>query len=60
MKIKKIKYLSTFSGIAGFELGIGDLAECIGFSEVNKFSIQVYQTHFNRAKYGDMTKINGQ
>ena len=57
--MKKIKYLSVFSGIAGFELGIGDLAECIGFSEIDKYAIQIYNKNFPKHKaYGDITKLS--
>ncbi len=34
-----MKYFSTFSGIGGFELGIGDKGECTGFSEIDKYAI---------------------
>ena len=54
-----MKYLSLFSGIGGFELGIGDKAECIGFSEIDKYAIQIYLKHFPTHKnYGDITKID--
>jgi len=100
-----MKYLSLFSGIGGFELGItqayeaknsglvGDRNEdnslpggqeafdstgvghleterlrdgiiesaptCIGFSEIDKYATQIYQSHFPEHKnYGDITKIN--
>jgi hypothetical protein len=34
-------------------------ATCIGFSEVNKYAIQCYESHFKGHKnYGDATKIN--
>lgn len=65
--MQKIKYFSTFSGIDGFELGIENAAaaepgiatECVGFSEVDKFAISVYQRLFpNTKNYGDITKIN--
>jgi len=52
-----MKYLSLFSGIGGFELGIGDKAECIGYSEIDKYAIQIYEKHFNHKNYGDCTKI---
>jgi len=52
-----MKYLSLFSGIGGFELGIGKRAECIGFSEIDKYAIQIYKKHFNHKNYGDITKI---
>jgi len=57
-----MKYLSLFSGIGGFELGIqqADMCqpECIGYSEIDKYAIQVYNKHFNHKNYGDITKIN--
>jgi len=93
-----MKYLSLFSGIGGFELGIeqvyednkirehlskqrtgrsssssvGDKpndslrkkggaskhADCIGYSEIDKYAVQVYEKHFNHKNYGDITKIN--
>jgi DNA (cytosine-5)-methyltransferase 1 len=85
-----MKYLSLFSGIGGFELGIqqayedlqnlgqlqqkdtgqngsigltesqyleGSRVECIGYSEIDKYAIQVYNKHFNHKNYGDCTKI---
>ena len=88
-------YLSLFSGIGGFELGIKQVYEtnniiqhsskqgrkwagiqstgnsthnksgnwmgkptCIGFSEIDKYAIQVYEKQFNHKNYGDITKIN--
>jgi len=53
-----MKYLSLFSGIGGFELGIGGRGECIGFSEIDKYATQVYKKHFNHKEYGDITKIS--
>lgn len=54
-----MKYLSLFSGIGGFELGIGERGECIGFSEIDKHAIKTYQKNFpNHKNYGDITKIN--
>ncbi len=53
-----MKYISFFSGIGGNELGIGDMGECIGYSEIDKYAIQIYQKHFpNHKNYGDITKI---
>ena len=92
-----MKYLSLFSGIGGFELGIkqayetnnnngrkseqwsekqglrhqsnksndpsslgngwGKSATCIGYSEIDKYAIQVYNKQFNHKNYGDITKI---
>lgn len=57
--MKKIRYLSTFSGIGGFELGIGNRGICVGFSENDKHATKVYQHHFPEHKaYGDITKID--
>jgi site-specific DNA-cytosine methylase len=91
-----MRYLSLFSGIGGFELGIQKVYEsnntiqqeqdgpprrrhsfsdgiesdrqfnelqtpptCIGFSEIDKYAIANYQSHFpNHKNYGDITKIN--
>ncbi len=82
-----MKYLSLFSGIGGFELGIkqaydslsktereqprGDkkdksmhgksrlAPECIGFSEIDKYAVSIYEKHFPEHKnYGDITKID--
>ena len=59
-----MKYFSTFSGIGGFELGIKKVydsekisATCIGYSEIDKYAIQVYNKQFNHKNYGDITKI---
>jgi len=53
-----MKYLSTFSGIGGFELGIGPNHECVGYSEIDKYASAIYQKHFPEHKnYGDITKI---
>lgn len=97
-----MKYLSTFSGIGGFEIGINKAYEqlqnneyapicseseqeectqrgewttdkrqvllhdrdrttplCVGYSEINKYADQIYQSKFPEHKnYGDITKIN--
>ncbi len=89
-----MKYLSLFSGIGGFELGIQRAYEafnnqssaeieqdrkgrhgdsnigralfydrsapplCIGYSEIDKYAIEIYQKHFpNHRPYGDFKKI---
>lgn len=52
-------YLSLFSGIGGFEGGIGNRARCIGYSEINPYAISIYRSHFpNHKNYGDVTKID--
>lgn len=51
-----------FSGIGGFELAISKTmpnAECVGFSEIDKYAIQTYEKHFpNHRNYGDAKSIN--
>ena len=58
----KIKVFSTFTGIGGFEKGIeqaGIPIEVVGFSEIDKYAIKVYERHFNDTpNFGDITKIN--
>jgi DNA (cytosine-5)-methyltransferase 1 len=57
-----LKYLSTFSGIGGFELGIQSVipeAECIGYSEIDSYAIKCYQQHFpSHINLGDITLID--
>lgn len=56
------RYLSLFSGIGGFEVALHSLvphAECVGFSEINPKSIEVYQRHFpNHPALGDVCNID--
>lgn len=52
-----IRYFSMFTGVGGFELGIRDKAECVGFSEINKYSSQLLAKRFpDVTNYGDATK----
>ena len=56
-----MKYLSLFSGIGGFEKGIQQVHpdwECVGYSEIDKYAIQVYEKHFKHKNYGDITTVN--
>ena len=61
--VKKMNYLSLFSGIGGFELGIQkskykNQLKCIGFSEVEENAIKIYRRHFPNHKWlGDVRKI---
>ncbi len=53
-----MRYFSLFTGIGGFELGIGPEHTCMGYSEIDKYAIQIYQSHYPEHKnYGDITKI---
>jgi len=45
-----MQYLSLFSGIGGFELGIGKAGKCVGYSEIDKHAIQIYEQHFPLAQ----------
>jgi len=62
MAKKNLTYFSTFSGIAGFEIPMQELGwECVGFSEIDRYAIQVYLKHFPKHKnYGDITKIKAE
>lgn len=57
-----MKYFSMFTGIGGFEVAIDNAlenAECIGYSEINKFACSVFEKHYEGVpNYGDATKIN--
>ena len=59
---RKITYFDSFSGIGGFALAIQDIipnAECVGFSEIDKYAKQIYLKHFPDHKdYGDITQID--
>lgn len=56
-----IKYLSLFSGVGGFELGLEESkhkVECIGFSEIDKHATNIYKYRFpEHPELGDVTKI---
>lgn len=57
-----MKLFSMFSGVGGFDLGFqqayGDKVEIIGYSEIDKYAIQVYEKQFKGVKnYGDATKL---
>jgi len=56
-----MKYLSLCSGVGMFGLGIIDIfpdAECVGYSEIDKHAIGVYENNFpDYDNLGDITKI---
>ena len=56
-----MKYISLFSGIGGFEVAIHRVfpeAQCLGYSEVKKTAIKVYDEHFpDHHNLGDITQI---
>lgn len=57
-----MKYLSLFSGIGGFEIAINRVypnAECLGYSEIDKFALKLYQHHYpNHKALGDIRNID--
>ena len=57
------RYLSLFSGIGGFEVGIQKVfpnAKCVGFSEISPDCIKVYQQHFpDHVNLGPVQEIDG-
>lgn len=58
-----LNYLSLFSGIGGFELGMlksknGEKLNCIGYSEIDENAIKIYSRHFPKHKnLGDVRRI---
>lgn len=58
----KLRYFSGFAGIGGFDQGITQVlpeAKCVGYSEVDKYAIKIYEKHFpDRINYGDIRRIN--
>lgn len=57
-------YVSLFSGVGGFELGIlsageelGIDFECVGYAETDKWAAQTYERNFNHRALGDVTAI---
>lgn len=54
-----MKYFSTFTGIGGLDMGLADLHECVGFSDIKESSVKIYKSHYpNHKNYGDITKID--
>lgn len=59
MENGKLRYFSMFTGVGGFELGIGDRAECIGFSEIDRNASELLHAKWpNIRNYGDARQIN--
>lgn len=56
-----INYVSLFSGIGGFEVGIHKMypnAKCMGFSEIDSNALKVYKLHFpDHPELGDIRNI---
>lgn len=62
--MRVLKYFSLFSGVGGFEAAIHNVipqAECVGFSEIDKFAITSYLKNFPDHEfnnYGDIALID--
>lgn len=60
--MKKIKVFEAFAGYGGASFGLKKAKiphEVIGFSEIDKFAIELYNKNFPNIKcYGDITQIN--
>jgi len=59
-----VRYMSLFSGVGGFELGLEGAGEklgidfrCVGYSEIDKWAIKTYDRHFSHRAFGDVTAI---
>ena len=59
---KQVRVFSMFTGIGGFELGIENSYinhKMVGFSEVDKYAIKIFNKHFKGIKnYEDATRID--
>lgn len=55
-----MKYLDLFSGIGGFALPLSEAGHtCVGYSEIDKYALQVYAKHFPDHKpLGDITQVD--
>lgn len=62
IKNNRIKYLSLFTGIGGFDLPLRELGfECVGWSEIDKYAIKTFEANFPELKgknIGDITKYD--
>lgn len=56
-----MRFFSMFTGIGGFELGITRAcpeAESVGYSEIDKYAIKVFDKQIGGKNYGDATRID--
>ncbi|MDP5338242.1 MAG: DNA cytosine methyltransferase [Nodularia sp. (in: cyanobacteria)] len=61
----KFTFIDLFAGIGGFRIALDKLGgQCLGYSEIDKQAIKVYQRNFisylnrDEVELGDITKIN--
>ena len=59
-----VRYLSLFSGVGGFELGLASAGgklgidfQCAGYAEIDKWALKTYDRHFSHRAFGDVTTI---
>ena len=52
-----MRYFSMYSGIGGNELAMPIEWKCVGYSEIDKKAIQVYEKHFSHKNYGNADTI---
>lgn len=56
-----VTYFSAFAGIGGFDIGIKNVwrnAKCVGYSEVDKHAIKIYEKHYpGIINFGDISRI---
>lgn len=53
-----LKTFSLFTGIGGLDYGLRDWTELVGFSEIKKSSVEIFNKHYQAPDYGDITKID--
>ena len=58
----EFKFIDLFAGVGGFRIAFEKLGgKCVGFSEIDKNAIEVYQNNFNTQQekfLGDITSVN--
>lgn len=63
--MNKVRVVSLFSGIGGFETGIFEAlgkenVEVVFSSEIDKFANKSYELLYNHAPFGDITQIKSE
>ena len=53
-----MRYFSLFTGIGGLDYGLKDFGELVGWSEIKKESIEIFNKKTKIRNYGDIVKIN--
>jgi len=58
INVIRMRYFSSFTGAGGFDLAVPESWECVGFSEIDKYTNMVLRYRFPDVKnYGDINAI---